>query len=619
MRVLAVLLVTAVYSGALTAAPREIDIEVSPDGDIKTLEQAQAAVRDLLRQPAAPGGTAISVVIHPGFYALEKPLLLTDADRPGPHFTVTWRRHGKIAPTISGGRKLGPWQVDGKLWKIEIPDAKDGKWTFRDLYVNGERRTRARTPNDGYFRVEKAGEDRRTNFVFRAGDVKPIANPAEAELVFLHDWSISRIPLQQIDEATRTLRTAFPIGNSAPHYAIDNFEPHPRYYLENAPEYLDAPGEWHLDTKAGVLSYLPLPDERPDSAEAIAPRLETLIEANFTPAAGDQPDDSSLRFVGLTFAHTAWPLPEGGYAGSQASFHEDRRKEKQGTPRIAAPAAITIDGARRVDFQQCTFTHLGGSGLYYRRQCTDCRARMCEFVDIGANGIMIGETFTREAIASDGAKRSAVSSRIGVENCRIARCGQTDYGAVGVWVGIAAQTNIVGNEILELPYTGISVGWRWDTTPTGCEGNIIAKNHIHHVLQTMSDGGGIYTLGRQPGTRLEANHIHDVPVNLGRAESNGLFLDEGSSEFVVSKNVIYGIEKSPIRFHRAERVTVVDNWLVHRPGVPAFRYNNAREETMTIRENQIVAADSWTPPAETPASRAGIPQDIAGQVGSEDQ
>src|SRR5688500_1281330 len=114
----------------------------------------------------------------------------------------------------------------------------------------------------------------------------------------------------------------------------------------------------------------------------------------------------------------------------------------------------------------------------------------------------------------------------------------------------------------------------------------------------MSDGGGIYTLGRQEGTKLVNNKIHDIPTNLGRAESNGIFMDEGSSEILVEGNTIYNLARSPIRFHKAEKNTLVKNTLVAPPRVPHFRYNNASENTMMFVDNQLLEAEKWTPPGE---------------------
>ena len=60
-------------------------------------------------------------------------------------------------PVLSGGRPIAGWKevtVEGKkLWAADIPEARDGKWLFRELWVNGQRATRARHPNRGYLAI----------------------------------------------------------------------------------------------------------------------------------------------------------------------------------------------------------------------------------------------------------------------------------------------------------------------------------------------------------------------------------------------------------------------------------------------------------------------------------
>jgi hypothetical protein len=177
-----------------------------------------------------------------------------------------------------------------------------------------------------------------------------------------------------------------------------------------------------------------------------------------------------------------------------------------------------------------------------------------------------------------------------VEDCVISETGQQFFGAVGIWCGITAQTLIKNNLISDLPYTGISAGWHWSTEPTPCREVRIDGNHIHHIMKTLSDGGGIYILGLQPGGIITRNHIHDVDINAGRAESNGMFLDEGTTDFTISNNLIYNIARSPLRFHRATTNLVQDNVLVCGEGIPPVRYNRTDEKDIVMKGNLILSA-----------------------------
>ena len=105
---------------------------------------------------------------------------------------------------------------------------------------------------------------------------------------------------------------------------------------------------------------------------------------------------------------------------------------------------------------------------------------------------------------------TGVGSGNEVANCVIRRCGADSRGAVGVFVAFSADTRVAHNVIHDMPYTGISIGYRWDTSPTTQVRCIAEYNHIHDVMKKLADGAGIYTLGFQPGTVLRGNLIHNV-------------------------------------------------------------------------------------------------------------
>ncbi len=170
----------------------------------------------------------------------------------------------------------------------------------------------------------------------------------------------------------------------------------------------------------------------------------------------------------------------------------------------------------------------------------------------------------------------------------IEHCGQQFYGFIGIWGGLVANTNIFRNEIRNLPYTGISVGWMWSPEPTQCKENIISGNHIHHILNKLSDGGGIYNLGLQPKSVISNNLIHDVKLNAGRAESNGMFLDEGITGIVVENNIVYNIARSPLRFHKASKNIVRNNVFECSQDIPPIRYNRTEESNIQKIENIIL-------------------------------
>jgi hypothetical protein len=77
-----------------------------------------------------------------------------------------------------------------------------------------------------------------------------------------------------------------------------------------------------------------------------------------------------------------------------------------------------------------------------------------------------------------------------------------------------------------------------------CRDNRIEFNHLHDLMRLRNDGGGIYTLSRQPGTIIRGNHIHDA----GPGQPGGIYLDEGSADIEVADNVVYAVG-NPMNFN----------------------------------------------------------------------
>jgi hypothetical protein len=254
-------------------------------------------------------------------------------------------------------------------------------------------------------------------------------------------------------------------------------------------------------------------------------------------------------------------------------------------------AAVEFQYAQDCSFEGNTLRKLGGSGLLLGVMSSGNRIAFNRIHDVSGNGIMIGEDQSRHVLGKpwwQSAPEQVTKDTQVVGNV-VEYCGAQYFGAVGIWVGLAQGTQIDGNTIRELPYTGISLGWMWSEVPTPAARNQIRNNHIHHVMQVLSDGGGIYTLGSQPESLIHGNLIHDVPLNLGRAESNGMFLDQGTMGFIVKENVIYNIDRSPLRFHLASTNQVEKNRLfLSTDQMPPVRFNNTPEEKIHLIGNEVI-------------------------------
>ncbi|MBM3501487.1 MAG: hypothetical protein FJX74_22765, partial [Armatimonadetes bacterium] len=516
-----------------------------------TLHRAQQAVRAAV----AKGLTEdVTVFVLGGRYELTEPLRFGPEDGGTERHSVTWR--AIESAIVSGGRPIEGWKSGGDgVLTAELPEVRAGDWYFRELFVNGRRAVRARTPDadaePNHFRLtgsQQAGDLSAHALTLAPECLGAWSNLPDAEIVVFGEWEITRKRLQAVDPAAGTVTLLPP--HVAQHPAIGP-RPGMACYFENAPEMLDQRGEWYLDRQTGVLLYLAGNATPPEKLmNVFAPRLTRLMEVTGT---ADRPV-RNLHFEGFQFEHCAWPLPEPGHPGVQGTFHTPPPTWSQGwTP---VDAALVWEWAQGCSLTGAALRHLGGAGIRLRQGCRDNVVEGNTIEDVGGNGVMVGEHYPGWDWTKGLPPAEEVASGNRVANNHVTRCGQEYFGAVGVWVGFAEGTLVAHNLIHDLPYTGISVGWQWDPTPTACQGNVVEYNHIFQVMQRLADGGCIYTLGYQPGTVLRGNVLHGSRYSDTALQSaysnNGIFFDQGSKDFLVEGNLIYDTAGGPIRFNLCE-------------------------------------------------------------------
>jgi hypothetical protein len=287
------------------------------------------------------------------------------------------------------------------------------------------------------------------------------------------------------------------------------------------------------------LSYWPRPGEDLEKAETVIPILQQLITIKGQPGRPVR----NLHFRGLRFQYTDWQIPPGGYQGIQAGHFATAGSSGSHWPRISA--AITGIHAVQCSFENGVLACLGGCGLELADGCRGNLVQGNHIYEVGSNGINVGGPNDEQLAPRD--------NRV-LNNC-VRACGQDDYGAVGIWVGMSQRTRVAHNLVHDLPYTGISVGWQWNPQPTACKEHLIEYNHVYDVMKRLCDGGCIYTLGFQPGTVIRGNHLHDVLRSqfAQGAPNNGMFIDEGSKGFLFEQNVIYNTSAELVRFNQCQK------------------------------------------------------------------
>jgi parallel beta-helix repeat protein len=272
-----------------------------------------------------------------------------------------------------------------------------------------------------------------------------------------------------------------------------------------------------------------------EHTEVIATTLEKLVSIASDPASGHLVE--GIEFRGLTFAEADWTMPPTGYADVQSASY--------------APAAIVVVGARNLVIDHCTLEHSGGYGVWFARGSQHNRITATEIFDMGAGGVKIGEAELRSNTTEQ-------SGNTLVEDNHIHDLGKVFVPAVGVWVLESAGNKILHNHIHHLFYTAISLGWTWGYGPSAAHDNLVAFNDLHDIGQgLLSDMGAIYTLGKQPGTILRNNLIHDVTSSVYGGW--GIYTDEGSSSILIEDNIVYRCKSGAFLQHYGEDNLVQNN------------------------------------------------------------
>lgn len=505
------------------------------DKPFASLARARDAVREL-RSHGAPK-EAVVIFLRQGTYFLPETFRLGPDDSGDEKYPVLYRSYPGEKAVLSGGRPIPGLNesrdTNGvRRWTAVLPAVKDGSWYFRQLFVTPgptpsySRRYRPQlgmkvTAGLTYSPAKKGMAHRaaQKDFIFFPGDFQAWENLSDVEVVALHTWSSSRLLIEKLDlERCVVEFTGFPTFRIG-HWWAGGRNP---YYIENVKEALSTPGQWYVDRKTGLFTYLPLPGETLTETRLVAPALARLVAVE-----GDWSHGKPVHhvvFEDLGFSHNESPLPKEGYGGAQAQ------------PEL--PAAIELTGAAGVQFIRCTIAHVGNYGLALGKGCHGNRVIGCRLTDLAGGGIKVGDVTMKPSAPPPELPTDNV-----VENCAISDGGLMYFSSNAIWGGIVRGLKLRHNEIWNFPYAGIAVGWQWNDTPTSCGSNLIEDNLIHHVCTLLADGASIYTLGRQPGTVIRGNVLRDNRKSQFTQEhwQLGIYLDEGSAEILVENNLLYHV------------------------------------------------------------------------------
>ena len=553
------------------------EIWISPKGsdfNDGTRQSPKATLTSALRQAREWRRTednriqgGITIYMEGGTYAFHEPVFIRPEDSGTKESPTIIRSVGDEKVILSGGISIKGWKKQGKVWVADVPAFNGRPLDFRQLWVNGKKAVRARDVEDFEKMNRICSVDEKNEILYvpavsirRLIDNKGNLKAKYAEMVLHQMWCVANLRIRSVEVQGDSAAIRF----HQPESRIQFEHPWPRpmvttdghnsaFYLTNARELQDVPGEWYHDIDARKVYYYPREGEKMQEAEVIVPAVETLVRVEGTL---DRPV-CHIRFEKITFSYTTWMRPsEKGHVPLQAGmyltdgYRIDPKMQRnylnhpldnQGW--LGRPAAaVRVVAAKQIDFERCRFEHLGSTGLDYEEAVQGGVVRGCLFRDIAGNGLLVG-SFSPAAhethLPYDPADRREVCTQQQINNCYFTEIGNEDWGCLAIAAGYVGDVNIEHNEISEVPYSGISLGWGWTQTVNCMRNNRVHANLIHHYAKHMYDVAGIYTLGSQPKSYVTENCVHSIYKPGYVHDPNHwfyLYTDEGSSFITVRDN-----------------------------------------------------------------------------------
>ena len=553
------------------------EIWISPKGsdfNDGTRQSPKATLTSALRQAREWRRTednriqgGITIYMEGGTYAFHEPVFIRPEDSGTKESPTIIRSVGDEKVILSGGISIKGWKKQGKVWVADVPAFNGRPLDFRQLWVNGKKAVRARDVEDFEKMNRICSVDEKNEILYvpavsirRLIDNKGNLKAKYAEMVLHQMWCVANLRIRSVEVQGDSAAIRFHQPESR--IQFEHLWPRPMvttdghnsaFYLTNARELQDVPGEWYHDIDARKVYYYPREGEKMQEAEVIVPAVETLVRVEGTL---DRPV-CHIRFEKITFSYTTWMRPsEKGHVPLQAGmyltdgYRIDPKMQRnylnhpldnQGW--LGRPAAaVRVVAARQIDFERCRFEHLGSTGLDYEEAVQGGVVRGCLFRDIAGNGLLVG-SFSPAAhethLPYDPADRREVCTQQQINNCYFTEIGNEDWGCLAIAAGYVGDVNIEHNEISEVPYSGISLGWGWTQTVNCMRNNRVHANLIHHYAKHMYDVAGIYTLGSQPKSYVTENCVHSIYKPGYVHDPNHwfyLYTDEGSSFITVRDN-----------------------------------------------------------------------------------
>lgn len=554
------------------------EIWVSPNGNdankgtkhapLRTVSQALKQAREWRRLSDSRVAGGIRILLEDGVYQLDKTLFVRPEDSGTVDSPTFIEAAGKSA-VLSGGRNITGWKLvaedipglpavaRGKVWVADAPLAGNRMLGFRQMWVNDAKAVRTTQFALGEMQRMLAFDKEKEEIWIPTPVAKGLKDARQMEMMVHQRWAIAILRVKDFDVQGERTRVTFHQPESQLEFAhpwpqpvIDGEKGSSSFCLGNAIELLDTPGEWFQDYPSGKIYYWPREGEDMRNATVVAPALEELVKVD---GSLERPV-SYVSFKGICLEHAGWYRPsleghvtlQGGmylldaYKLAVPGLPEKAELENQAW--IARPeSAVTVRGASRINFLDCTFRHLGATGLDYLWAAKDSKVIGCTFTDIGGTALALGafpDGGFETHVPYIPVNRDELCSDIYIANNLITEVTNEDWGCVGIGAGYVSDVTIEHNEVSHVNYSGICVGWGWTPLNSGMKNNRIYANYVHHFASQLYDAGGLYTLSNQPGSSMTGNrmeHLIDAPYATNE-RAFYIYFDEATDGYRVENN-----------------------------------------------------------------------------------
>lgn len=546
-------------------------------GPLKTVEMALELIGDMRRcgcfQP-------VTIRIMDDIYYLEKPIEI-----PSSVSDVTLEPFSKTL--LSGGIRVEHFKEDvfnGKKC-VSADLSALGELSFTDFYVNGKRADFTRYPQEGTLKAADV-ENHSSNlyahskwFVAKKEDLEVIRKFRNFEDCFIsynHYWIDEHTPIEDYDMENGKITFLYPSRFTI---ELTHASSALEYIIENTAENFCNPNEWYYDRTAKKVYYIPAEDSVcAENLTAFIPVSDKIIRVVGT--ADKKAENIRIRNFDIAYTKGDYRSTSESINAVDEIIYDGYASDVQAV--CSAYGSVEFVHASHCSLENCHLYCLGTHAIVAEEGSRHLQITGNKISQIGAGGIRVngGEYGTDESLHTYGNR---------IANNVITDCGLRYFSACGILLMHSYDNIVSHNSISWLYYTGISCGWKWGYDENISRNNLIEKNHIHHIGQgKLSDMGGIYLLGKQPGTVVRGNLIHDVEsCHYG---GWALYTDEGSSYMLLENNVCYNVTCNCLHQHYGQMNTVRNNIFAFSKQA-SVRVSRREMHTGVLLEQNIIVTD----------------------------